>query len=88
MKIFMFRTPKPKRFNFKPRYYDPDKEEIEKRKYDLGITDSDDPEIRLRAEMKKKWRNEARTSRRKSDLQRTLFFIVIIALLVYIIFFT
>lgn len=32
MKLVAFRTPKPKRFDYRPRYYDPEKEVREERK--------------------------------------------------------
>jgi len=88
MKIFLVRTPKPRRFHFKPRYYDEEKEELKRRKMELGIIDDNDPELRLRAEMRRKWRNEKRTSRKRTDLQRMIVFVVIILILIYFIFFT
>jgi len=89
MKIYLFRTPKPKQFHIKTRYYDEDAEEMKRRKMELGIIDkdsADDPEIRMRAEMRRKWRNEDRAKRKRSDIQRMVIFAVIILILLYFIF--
>ena len=55
MGIFMFHRPEMPKFNYIPRYYDPEKEELEKRKaamgYDSKLSDSE----RLRVQMRKKW---------------------------------
>ncbi|MFK5857123.1 MAG: hypothetical protein QM503_13415 [Bacteroidota bacterium] len=37
MRIVSIKTPKPKQFNYKPRYYDEQKDELEKRKAIRGI---------------------------------------------------
>ena len=53
-----FKTPKPKQFEFKPRHYDPIKEEMEERKRELGLLEDDkeeDYKIRLRSRMDSKW---------------------------------
>jgi len=53
-----FKTQKPKQFEFKPRYYDPKKEEMEERKKQLGLSDDDkeeDYKIRLRSRMNSQW---------------------------------
>ncbi|MBI9055386.1 MAG: hypothetical protein JEY96_16305 [Bacteroidales bacterium] len=45
MSIRFFHTPKNKKFNFSPRYYDEQKEELEKRveqiKKEMGVSDDD-----------------------------------------------
>lgn len=89
MKIFFVKTPKPKQFHFKPRYYDKKKEELKQRKMELGIIDKDtkgDPELRLRTEINRKWRNDKRSSRKSADLQRLIIFAVIVLALIYFIF--
>ena len=50
MRIISFRTPKPKSFKYKPRYYDQQKEELEKRKAAMGIDNelTHDESLRLR----------------------------------------
>jgi len=36
MRFIMFRTPQPKQFSYKPRYYDEEKERMERRKAEMG----------------------------------------------------
>ncbi len=55
MRLISFKTPKPKSFNYTPRYYDPKKEELEKKKAAMGIESelSHNEELRLR--MSSRW---------------------------------
>ncbi|MFN1833792.1 hypothetical protein AB2B38_000915 [Balneola sp. MJW-20] len=62
--MFGFR-PKPKKFDYQFRYYDPEKDEREKRK--------------------KRIKFETHTRRRPAQFTRVLFFVVLLALVVYII---
>jgi len=86
MAFKFFHTPKPKQFEIKPRYYDPKKEELEQRKRELGLTDSSDPELRLRSQMQQRWRNERRDARKKSSSQRLFIFILLALILIYLLF--
>lgn len=54
--ISMFHRPEPKKFEYKPRYYDPVKEEFEKRKAALGADAQLSERERLRAKMRSAWR--------------------------------
>lgn len=49
--ISMFKTPKPRQFNYVPIYYDPRKEALKEReqliKQELGIADENTPRISL-----------------------------------------
>ena len=53
-----FYRPKPKGFNYIPRYYDPDKEAWEKKKAEAGMNSSLSHEEELRLQMRKKWGTE------------------------------
>lgn len=57
MKIVGFRTPKPRGFSYKPRYYDPDKEAREERRRELyamrGETPPEDKEANKSGEATK-----------------------------------
>ncbi|MBP6976750.1 MAG: hypothetical protein KBB71_00350 [Lentimicrobiaceae bacterium] len=86
MAFKFFHTPKPKQFEIKPRYYDPKKDELEQRKRELGLTDSSDPELRLRSQMQQRWRDGRRESRRKASSQRLIIFILLAFLLIYLLF--
>ncbi|MCR4848259.1 MAG: hypothetical protein K5920_05370 [Bacteroidales bacterium] len=46
---------KPRGFNYIPRYYDPQKEEWEKKKAEAGMDSSLSHEEQLRLEMRRKW---------------------------------
>ncbi|MGE5383570.1 MAG: hypothetical protein ACM3PX_09105 [Omnitrophica WOR_2 bacterium] len=87
MKIIAFRTPKPKPFSYKPRYYDPKKEELEnlKKKYSGEKTDggiSPDFRARLRQAMHVK---EKRTGN-ISKVTLIVYFALAILILYYIFF--
>ena len=88
MNIVFFRRPKPKQFNYIPRYYDPVKEEMEKRRKELGLLSEGDPHERLRAEMRRKWRAEgARRADRKNTI-RVIMYLFLLFISVYLFFFT
>ncbi len=55
MKIVSFRTQKPKRFNYTPRYYDPDKEAEERRKAELGLKSELSHKEVLKLQMSRRW---------------------------------
>lgn len=58
MRFVFFRTPKPKKFNYSPRHFDPKKEEWEHRKAELGYGSSLSREERIRLQMSKRWRGK------------------------------
>lgn len=88
MRIVFFRRPKPKPFNYQPVYYDPIREEAEKRKKELGLISNGDPRARMKADIRRKWhRNEVNRSSRSTAI-RTIFYIFIIASAIYLFFFT
>jgi hypothetical protein len=86
MAFKFFHIPKPKQFEYKPRYYDPKKEELEQRKRALGVTGTGSTEADLRARMQQKWRNERRDARKKSSSQRLIIFILLALILIYLLF--
>ena len=55
MRFTLFKTPRPKKFNYQPRYYDPKKEEWERRKAELGYESKLNKEEQLRLKMSR-WR--------------------------------
>lgn len=90
MRIVMFKTPKPKRFNYKPRYYDKEKEKLEQKKAGLGLDTKLSHGESLRFQMRKRWNpDEVDTS--KSMLSKIIyygFYTVVVVGGVYAIFFT
>lgn len=90
MRFIMFRTPKPKEFTYKPRYYDEEKEKLEQRKAELGYDSRLSHNEGLRFQMSKRWRNSGKDIE-KNSLRKFiyyLFYAVVILGGVYVIFFT
>jgi hypothetical protein len=88
MKLFMFRTNSPRRFSYKPRYYDPDKEAFEKRKAEMGLETKLSEEEKLRIRMSSRWqRNKQGTG---LPTRRFTFFFYAFFILggIYVVFFT
>ena len=87
MKFVFFKSPKPKPFEYKPLYYDPEKEKREQRRKELGLNETNDHRSFFRGELKSKWKRGGETGVRKSR-SRTLVYLAILLLAVYYIFFT
>lgn len=92
MGYYFFYRPKPKRFNYVPRYYDPVKEAREQRKAELGLGSAEmSKEELFRAKMRSKWRTNDDADTKKSRAQRTLkavIYVGIIAVVFYWVFCT
>lgn len=100
MALKFFNLPKARKFDFKPRYYDPEKEAQEERlsriREELGLTDDksgngDHSGYRpnLRGEFRKAMKRDSRTSpeaRQKSN-RRLLIIIAILLMLFYLLFY-
>ena len=88
MKIVAFRTGKPKSFNYRPVYYNKEKEEMEERIKQL--TREPDPdeihEEKLRSRIRNSWGKREVKSKSKSLTSKALYIyiIVVLALLYYI----
>ena len=57
MRFVVFKTPTPKRFKYTPRYFDEDKERLEKRKAELGLSSELTHQEKIRSQMRKKWKS-------------------------------
>ena len=55
MGIFMFHKREMPKFNYIPRYYDPEKEELEKKKAAMGLDSKLSDSEKLRVQMRKRW---------------------------------
>jgi hypothetical protein len=92
-----FHLPKARTFEYKPLYYDVDREEREERekriKDELGIRDPLDPDKPYRPNIRGQFRKAAgiksRTGaeQRRNSNRRLLFFIFLFALLAYFLFY-
>jgi hypothetical protein len=88
MNFFFFKRPKPSQFNYRPLYYDPEKEEVEERKRSLQSLKEGDPKERMRAEIRRRWKTDQSSKHNRYDKTRILFFFLIAAFAIYLIFFT
>ena len=87
MKVTFVKTPKPKRFTYPPRYYDEEKERLEQRKRDLGL--SEDGKSDFRAQVSNNWkrfRKSDQTRKKRAEVS-VLIYLIIVAILVYFVFF-
>jgi len=94
MKASFMKLGKPKQFNFKSRYYDPDKEESDKRKrlYERKSEDYEYTTDAMRNEMEYRWNlnrvSNTSFNKRYTSLNRilmtALILAVILAILVYV----
>ena len=85
MNISFFKRPKPRQFNYKPLYYNPEKDDAEERKRALN---SDDPRERMRAEIRRRWKTERKPVNDSNSMFRIFFYIIFAAFTIYLIFFT
>jgi len=90
MRLVMFKTPKPKRFNYKPRYYDEEKDKLEQKKAELGLETTLTNQEKLRLRMRRKWRHESAEtgSSRLSKIIYYSFYAFVVIGGIYAIFFT
>jgi hypothetical protein len=92
MRFVIFRTPKPKKFNFKARYHNPDLERLRKRRAEMGYEQAVSHDEELRMKMRKRWKgDDQETGFKDFGISRnTSFLIYAIFILggVYLIFFT
>ena len=88
----MFHRPEMPKFNYTPRYYNPEKEELEKRKAALGLDSKLSDNEKLRVQMRQRWGRVGDDGREKrKSTAGTLRYVVIFgisAFLIYFIFFT
>ena len=93
MKIVFFRRPKPKAFEYKPRYWDPEAEEFERRKRLLdgdGKRSTEEIKSDLRSGMDNRWRRKHAPDAvgRANPWMKMFIYALVIFFAVYFIFFT
>lgn len=95
MKLVFFKRPKPKQFNYRPRYWDPEAEEFERRKRLLDGDGSEEETGKrtgtdLRAEMESRWRRRHTPDNvgRSNPWIKLFIYSLIIFFAIYFIFFT
>ena len=86
-----FYRPKPKGFNYIPRYYDPEKEAWEQKKAEAGHSSNLSHEEELRLQMRKKWgveKNKETPAERRSKVLRAIIIGAVVVIAFYYIFCT
>ena len=88
--FYIFHRPEPRKFEYKPRYYDPEKEAWEKRKAALGADAQLSDHEKLRLKMHSSWGTSDEDDKMKKlgtryKRIRFLVYFVIIFLLMYFI---
>ena len=86
MKLVFFHIPKPKQFDYKPLYYDKEKDEREQRKKELGISNSNDKTTLFRGDLQRRWKKDRATQKRRQSKMRFLIYLIILFLTVYLFF--
>lgn len=84
MKITFLKKAKPRKFDYKPRYYDAQKEADEKRKREIEENIKNPDRINLRREMKNKWGRHDRTRAKSRNYTIAVYIALLIAILYYI----
>jgi hypothetical protein len=89
MRFILFRTNKPRRFSYRPRYYNPEKEALERRKAEMGLEAELTEQEARRMRMSARWRNQ-NPANFEDKYKRTSFIIYgsVVLLGIYVIFFT
>lgn len=92
MGIFMFHRRELPKFNYIPRYYNPEKEELEKRKAAMGLDSKLSDSERLRVKMRQRWGRigDDGKEKKKSSVGSMRYIIIFgfAAIAIYFIFFT
>jgi len=92
MRIVFFKRPKPRQFDYKPIYWDEEKEELEERRkrIERAGREKTDKEIRddLKIDIDRKWRRNRSSGGQKVNFIRFLAFTAFALFMIYFIFFT
>lgn len=94
MGIRFFHTPKNKKFNYSPRYYDEQKEELERRvrqiKRELGVeelSDTDKPYIpNIKGQMRGVFKRNT-AERKRSNLRLAIILVVLVTIVYFLLFY-
>ncbi|PIE86385.1 MAG: hypothetical protein CSA05_00785 [Bacteroidia bacterium] len=96
MRINMFKVPKHNVFEYKPRYYDPDKEDLEERiaqaKREIGVYDENekqsDRKRRIKGQMRRQYHQERLSRSNKQSNLRLILIIAVLGFLAYLVLYT
>ena len=86
LKFSLLKTEKPKQFEYKPRHYDVEKDALEQRRKEMGLSDQQTHSEQMRARMQHEWnRRKERQHRQRSNAIKLLVFVALTALFMWII---
>ena len=85
MAIFsLFRTEKPTPFEYKPRYYDVEKDSLERKRIEMGLSAQQTRAEQLRARMQFEWnKRKERQKRRRNNTIRLFVYITLVILMLW-----
>lgn len=91
MKASFFYRPKPKKFEFKPRYYDKNKEERENREKRIKKEIENEAKegknyVSLESELHKKWKRNDRDKLKQKSIRRAIIYILLLLMILYVMF--
>ncbi len=89
MKFTLFRISQPKQFSYRPRYFNPEKEAMKRRKAELGLESELNENEALRARMSARWRykNPEKFGNKYSRIRFLIYGTAILGS-IYLLFFT
>ena len=88
MKLIGIRTQKPRKYSYKPLYYDPVKEAQESRLKQSGFGDNQPgSELRMRMQLRMNRKKLEERLRKRSRMMSILFSLLLLLLILYYIFF-
>jgi len=88
MKLISIRTPKPRKYSYKPVFYDPVKEAQENKLKKAGYGDGEPgSELRMRMQLRMNRKKLDERIRKRARMTRILFTILLLLLILYYIFF-
>ena len=77
----------PKKFNYIPRYYDPEKEALEQKKAEMGYDSKLSHEEQLRLQMRKSWSSASKDAESKEAQRAKLFRRIVLGIFVLFVFY-
>lgn len=85
MQIVFFKTAKPRRFDYKPRYYDEEKERMEELRR-ISNGEGEQRKADLKTEISRRWHTADRKNRNTARGINLFVYLLIAVLLVYFVF--
>jgi|GEM_PF-659534 len=86
MEIVFFKSAKNRQFDYKPRYYDEEKERKEERRKAIEEGSEGNP-ANFKRDIERRWKRIDKKNRNKSKSVNLLVYLIVAALLVYFVFF-